>query len=70
MKDLEIPSQTNVHNHHGGFRVEFVDNYIKEVLQRGKLTNCVLLKDDFATRTTDQLGLNVSSITNMGHHES
>ncbi len=53
MNDLEITEQTYVHNHHGGFRVDFVNNYIKEVISRPKRVDGTILKDDFATRSTD-----------------
>jgi hypothetical protein len=42
-----------VHNHHGGFRLEFVDRYIREVLKRGKITDGRLLKEEFGTHSTD-----------------
>ena len=53
MRDLEITEQTYVHNHHGGFRAEFVNNYIREVVTRPKRTDGVLMKDEFGTRSTD-----------------
>ena len=62
--DLEMAPQTYVHNSHGGFRVEFLNTYIAEVMGRGKRPNGPLIKDDFINRTTDSLGLSVANLSN------
>ena len=59
-----------MHNHHGGFRAEFVNNYIREVVTRPKRTDGVLLKDEFTAKSTDQLALSVASITNLFQTDS